>query len=87
MHFVFVKSTINILPKHYLATLLILNNQPLVLLLACSTVVCHLISEIFVGQLKSELKFDDCGHRSVTFDPFWDLSLPIPKVRLLGYHK
>nr|KAG5692572.1 hypothetical protein BaRGS_024132 [Batillaria attramentaria] len=38
-----------------------------------------LIAEIFVGQLKSELKFAECGHRSVTFDPFWDLSLPIPK--------
>ncbi|KAL8617510.1 hypothetical protein ACOMHN_064795 [Nucella lapillus] len=37
------------------------------------------IVDIFVGQLKSELKFEDCGHRSVTFDPFWDLSLPIPK--------
>ncbi|KAK6173980.1 hypothetical protein SNE40_017343 [Patella caerulea] len=36
------------------------------------------IVEIFVGQLKSELKFS-CGHSSVTFDPFWDLSLPIPK--------
>lgn len=39
------------------------------------------IVEIFVGQLKSELKFDECGHRSVTFDPFWDLSLPVPKMR------
>lgn len=37
------------------------------------------IVDIFVGQLKSELKFAECGHRSVTFDPFWDLSLPIPK--------
>ncbi|KAL5019637.1 hypothetical protein ScPMuIL_002529 [Solemya velum] len=39
------------------------------------------IVEIFVGQLKSVLKFCDCDHRSVTFDPFWDLSLPIPKGR------
>lgn len=38
------------------------------------------IVEIFVGQLKSELRFD-CDHRSVTFDPFWDLSVPIPKTR------
>lgn len=38
------------------------------------------IVEIFVGQLKSELRFD-CDHRSVTFDPFWDLSVPIPKMR------
>lgn len=46
-------------------------------------VLSHTISyvaDIFVGQLKSELKFTECGHRSVTFDPFWDLSLPIPKV-------
>ncbi|KAL3885261.1 hypothetical protein ACJMK2_025349 [Sinanodonta woodiana] len=39
------------------------------------------IVDIFVGQLRSELKFEECGHRSVTFDPFWDLSLPIPKGR------
>lgn len=44
-------------------------------------------TDIFVGQLKSELKFDDCGHKSVTFDPFWDLSVPIPKVsNPLSYH-
>jgi hypothetical protein len=41
------------------------------------------LTEIFVGQLKSELKFNSCGHRSVTFDPFWDLSLPVPKVYTL----
>lgn len=39
-----------------------------------------IITDIFVGQLKSELKFDECGHRSVTFDPFWDLSLPVSRV-------
>ncbi|GFS20656.1 ubiquitin carboxyl-terminal hydrolase 2-like [Elysia marginata] len=38
-----------------------------------------LIVDIFVGQLKSELHFSPCRHRSVTFDPFWDLSLSIPK--------
>uniref|UniRef100_T1ITH6 ubiquitinyl hydrolase 1 n=1 Tax=Strigamia maritima TaxID=126957 RepID=T1ITH6_STRMM len=37
------------------------------------------IVEIFVGQLKSCLQCTVCGHCSVTFDPFWDLSLPIPK--------
>ena len=31
-----------------------------------------------MGQLKSTLKCLVCGHRSVTFDPFWDLSIPIP---------
>ncbi|XP_055866879.1 ubiquitin carboxyl-terminal hydrolase 2-like isoform X2 [Biomphalaria glabrata] len=38
------------------------------------------IVDIFVGQLKSELKFT-CNHQSVTFDPFWDLSVSIPKNR------
>ncbi|KAK3107058.1 hypothetical protein FSP39_006027 [Pinctada imbricata] len=38
------------------------------------------IVDLFVGQLRSTLKFD-CGHASTTFDPFWDLSLPIPKGR------
>lgn len=37
------------------------------------------IVDCFVGQLKSTLKCSACGHKSVTFDPFWDLSLPIPK--------
>ncbi|XP_049824599.1 ubiquitin carboxyl-terminal hydrolase 2 isoform X3 [Aethina tumida] len=36
------------------------------------------ILDLFVGQLKSTLKCTHCGHCSVTFDPFWDLSLPIP---------
>ncbi|XP_059483511.1 ubiquitin carboxyl-terminal hydrolase 2-like isoform X5 [Neocloeon triangulifer] len=36
------------------------------------------IVDIFVGQLKSTLRCTVCGHCSVTFDPFWDLSLPIP---------
>jgi len=38
-----------------------------------------LMTDLFVGQLKSMLKCCDCGHTSVTFDPFWDLSLPIPR--------
>ena len=36
------------------------------------------IVDLFVGQLKSTLQCTVCGHRSVTFGPFWDLSLPIP---------
>ena len=36
------------------------------------------IVDMFVGQLKSCLECSVCGHCSVTFDPFWDLSLPIP---------
>lgn len=35
------------------------------------------IMDIFVGQLKSTLQCTVCGHCSVTFDPFWDLSLPL----------
>ncbi|XP_031331953.1 ubiquitin carboxyl-terminal hydrolase 29-like isoform X3 [Photinus pyralis] len=37
------------------------------------------VVDIFVGQLKSTLKCTHCGHCSVTFDPFWDLSLSIPQ--------
>ena len=36
------------------------------------------VVDMFVGQLKSCLQCSVCGHCSVTFDPFWDLSLPIP---------
>lgn len=36
--------------------------------------------EFFVGQLKSTLTCTECRYRSLTFDPFWDLSLPIPSV-------
>ncbi|CAG9577099.1 unnamed protein product [Danaus chrysippus] len=36
------------------------------------------VGDIFVGQLKSTLRCTHCLHDSVTFDPFWDLSLPIP---------
>lgn len=39
------------------------------------------IVDIFVGQLRSTLNYHDCGHKSTTFDPFWDLSVPIPKGR------
>ncbi|XP_050313439.1 ubiquitin carboxyl-terminal hydrolase 2-like isoform X2 [Anthonomus grandis grandis] len=43
-----------------------------------------LIVDAFVGQLKSTLKCTHCGHCSVTFDPFWDLSLPLPSGRSSG---
>lgn len=36
--------------------------------------------DLFVGQLKSSLTCSECGYCSTAFDPFWDLSLPIPKV-------
>lgn len=36
------------------------------------------IKDLFVGQLRSTLKCTVCGNTSVTFDPFWDLSVPLP---------
>ncbi|XP_031632410.1 ubiquitin carboxyl-terminal hydrolase Usp2-like isoform X2 [Contarinia nasturtii] len=43
-----------------------------------SKVEKSLIKDLFVGQLKSSLKCTVCGNTSVTFDPFWDLSVPLP---------
>jgi ubiquitin C-terminal hydrolase len=40
------------------------------------------LQSVFGGQLHSTLKCDGCGRVSSAFDPFWDLSLPIPKVML-----
>ncbi|KAI8607157.1 hypothetical protein BC830DRAFT_1073229 [Chytriomyces sp. MP71] len=40
---------------------------------------CSLIFDLFGGQLQSTVTCHSCGHPSVTFDTFWDLSLPIPK--------
>lgn len=36
------------------------------------------VVDLFVGQLRSTLTCTVCGHNSITFDPFWDLSLPLP---------
>ncbi|CAG9814230.1 unnamed protein product [Phaedon cochleariae] len=33
----------------------------------------------FIGQLKSTLRCTFCGNCSETFDPFWELSSPIPQ--------
>uniref|UniRef100_A0A6B2L134 ubiquitinyl hydrolase 1 n=1 Tax=Arcella intermedia TaxID=1963864 RepID=A0A6B2L134_9EUKA len=43
------------------------------------------IVDLFHGQLKSTLKCPDveCGHVSVTFDPFIYLSLPLPSIRTM----
>ena len=38
--------------------------------------------DIFVGQLRSTLTCTFCEYKSYTFDPFWDLSLPIRKDRV-----
>lgn len=37
--------------------------------------------DVFVGQLCSSLKCDNCKNISLTFDPFWELSVSLPKVR------
>ena len=42
------------------------------------------IVDIFVGLLKSTLTCSVCDHKSVTFDPFWDLSLPLPRSKSSG---
>jgi ubiquitin C-terminal hydrolase len=38
-----------------------------------------IIADSFAGQLKSEIICQKCQNSSLAFDPFWDLSLPIPK--------
>lgn len=43
------------------------------------------IVDLFMGQLKSSLECQECRHVSVTFDPFWDLSLPLPKNSYRSY--
>ncbi|MED6267044.1 Ubiquitin carboxyl-terminal hydrolase 2 [Characodon lateralis] len=37
------------------------------------------VVDLFVGQLKSSLTCTVCGFRSTVFEPFWDLSIPIPQ--------
>lgn len=37
-----------------------------------------MVVDIFVGQLRSSLRCTSCNHVSLTWDPVWDLSLPIP---------
>ncbi|VEL25379.1 unnamed protein product [Protopolystoma xenopodis] len=41
------------------------------------------IADLFVGQLMSTLECTECKFKSTTFDPFWDLSLPIPKLTFI----
>lgn len=36
------------------------------------------IFDLFGGQLQSSVTCQGCGYVSLTFDSFWDLSLPIP---------
>lgn len=41
----------------------------------------YLFLAIFAGQLKSTLECSHCQYQSTTFDVFWDLSIPLPRVR------
>ncbi|XP_060860802.1 ubiquitin carboxyl-terminal hydrolase 2 [Metopolophium dirhodum] len=36
------------------------------------------VVDLFAGQLKSTLECSSCGHKSITFEVFWDVSLPLP---------
>lgn len=36
------------------------------------------VKDLFVGQLKSSLHCTHCEKTSVMYDPFWDLSVPVP---------
>lgn len=42
------------------------------------------ILDLFVGQLKSTLQCLVCANKSVTFEIFWDLSLPLPSYSSYG---
>lgn len=44
------------------------------------------LSELFCGQLRSEIRCSTCSHRSLCFDVFWDLSLPVPKKPKSHHH-
>ena len=37
------------------------------------------ITDLFLGQFRSTLKCTTCHNESVTFEPFWVISVPIPK--------
>ena len=38
------------------------------------------VTDIFAGQLQSTIECLVCNHKSYTFDPFLDISVPIPRV-------
>ena len=37
--------------------------------------------ELFVGQFSSVIKCTECHNESTCWDPFWDLSLAVPRYR------
>ena len=38
-----------------------------------------IITDLFLGQFRSTLKCTECEHESVTFEPFWLVSVPLAK--------
>lgn len=42
------------------------------------------IKDLFCGQLRSEVVCQTCKARSIAYDPFWDLSVSIPKKHQRG---
>lgn len=38
-----------------------------------------IITDLFLGQFRSTLRCSECQHESVTFEPFWVVSLPLSK--------
>lgn len=46
----------------------------------CKSLNDSVITDVFAGQLQSTVTCHGCKYRSVTFEMFMDLSLPIPKV-------
>ena len=40
------------------------------------------VTDLFCGQLQSNVRCHSCETTFTCYDPFWDLSVPIPKVRL-----
>ena len=54
----------------------------LVSLLKENAVLLTVDVELFGGQLKSKITCLACKYVSSTFDPFLDVSLPIPRLRV-----
>lgn len=46
----------------------------------------NLCLDIFAGQLKSTLECTQCHYKSITFDMFWDLSIPLPRVIIFFFN-
>eukprot|EP01083_Nonionella_stella_P098123 275856_1 len=47
-----------------------------------------IIVDIFQAQLRSQVvgTHPDCGHESITFDPYMNLSVPLPRTTGVSYH-